>query len=75
VIRLRIRPAPTADEAAAIEAAIGIVVARKTAGAKRLRYGDVVGSIAANPTERPGEPARFASWRAVARLESFEPRV
>jgi hypothetical protein len=73
-MRVRIWPAPSADEAAAIEAAVALVIARGTAGAKRLRCGDVPASSAGHPTEQR-ELSRHLGWRDVARLESLEPGV
>jgi hypothetical protein len=79
VIRLHISPAPTADEAAAIEAAITSAIraataASTTATATRLRYGDVACS-AAHPRTQANNVSPLLGWREVARLESLEPGV
>ncbi|MBV8339547.1 MAG: hypothetical protein JO343_06345 [Candidatus Eremiobacteraeota bacterium] len=59
-MRLRITPQPTADEAAAIEAALAMLAARRAPAMSGLRYGD----------RRRASDARL-TWTDVARLEAL----
>jgi hypothetical protein len=75
VIRLHIFPTPTADEAAAIEAAIKALVAAQAVRASGLRYGDVAAFTGISPATQSLAIARPLRWRDAARLESLEPGV
>jgi hypothetical protein len=75
VIRLRIFPAPTPDEAAAIGAAIKTLVASHAVRAG-LRYNDVAASVGPSAATQPlAATARPLCWRDAARLEPLEPGV
>ncbi len=75
MIRLRIVPEPTADEAAAIEAAIKALAASRAVRDMGLRYGDVAAAGAPAATQPHPVASRPLRWRDVARLESLEPGV
>ena len=76
MIRLRIVPTPTTDEAAAIEAAIQTLVAAHALRAGGLRYSDVAAFAGMAPAAQPlAVTTRPLRWRDAARLESLGPGV
>jgi hypothetical protein len=71
-MRFIIEPAPSQDEAAAIEAAFKTIAARRSPAPPRLRYADVWSALKSRP-DTVFEVA--TTWSDAARLESIDSGV
>ncbi len=88
MIRLQIHPKPAPEEAAAIEAALKTLLRQREAGARGLRYRDVLNGpegpllhkhrferLSLHERGFEGLSLESRTWREAARREGLEPVV